>query len=163
MNHRAQGFTLVEMMVILAVITILAMMAVPSYFDRVLRQQIEAGLPLADIAKQPVASAWVLTQTFPADNAAAGLPVADKIVNNYISAVTLKDGAIHLTFGNRAGGAIVGKVLSLRPAVVLDAPIVPVAWVCGFAETPDKMTVHGANQTSIPEPYLPLACRALKR
>ena len=163
MNHRLRGFTLVEMMVILAVITILAMMAVPSYFDRVVRQQIEAGLPLADIAKQPVVSSWALTQTFPADNAAAGLPVADKIVNNHISAVTLKDGAINLTFGNRAANAIVGKILTLRPAVVLDAPIVPVAWVCGFAETPDKMTVRGDNLTNIPDLYLPLACRALKR
>ena len=100
---------------------------------------------------------------FPASNAAAGLPVPDKIVGNYVSAVTLDNGAIHITFGNRANHAIAGKILTLRPAVVEDAPVVPVAWVCGYAEVPDKMTVHGENRTDVPEGLLPLECRALKR
>jgi type IV pilus assembly protein PilA len=158
-----RGFTMMEMMAVIAVIAILATLAVPSYLERIVRDQIKASLPLADIAKQPIAAAWASTQSFPADNAAAGLPVAEKIVSNYVSSLAVRDGAIHLTFGNRASGAISGKVLSLRPAVVEDAPIVPVAWVCGSAEAPDKMKVMGANLTNVKDGVLPLDCRALKR
>jgi len=163
MTVRQRGFTMMEMMAVIAVIAILATLAVPSYLDRLVRDQINASLPLADVAKKPVAAAWSATQAFPADNAAAGLPVPEKIVANYVSSLTVSDGAIHITFGNRASKAIAGKVLSVRPAVVADAPVVPVAWVCGGAEAPDKMTVNGQNLTSVPVGLLPLECRALKR
>lgn len=160
---RISGFTLVEMAVVLAVLAILATMAVPSYLDRIVRAQVEAALPLADIAKRGIAAVWSATQEMPADNAAAGVPVADKIVSNYVSVVTVSDGVIHLTFGNRASKAIAGKVVSLRPAVVDDAPVVPIAWVCASAEAPEKMTVMGQDRTDIDPIYLPSECRALKR
>ncbi|HET7097710.1 MAG TPA: pilin [Casimicrobiaceae bacterium] len=162
-SRRRGGFTMMEMVAVIAVIAILATLAVPSYLERIVRDQIRESLPLADVAKKPVADAWAATQTFPADNAAAGLPVPDKIVANYVTSVTVRDGAIHITFGNRASGAISGNVLSLRPAVVADAPIVPVAWVCGSAEAPSKMTVNGSTLRSIKDGLLPLECRALKR
>lgn len=154
---------MVEMMAVLAVITILALIAIPSYLDRIVKAQIEAALPLADIAKKPIAAAWATLQDFPADNAAALLPAADKIVNNYVSALTVKDGVINITFGNRANGALTGKILSLRPAVVEDAPVVPVTWVCGNAEGPAKMVVKGNNLTNIDPSLLPLECRSLKK
>jgi len=158
-----RGFTMLELMAVVAVIAILATLAVPSYLDRIVRDQIKAALPLADLAKQPIAASWLVAQTFPADNLSAGLPPAEKIVANYVSSVAVQDGAIHLTFGNRVNKAILGKILTLRPAVVEDAPIVPVAWVCGYADAPDGMTVNGANLTSVPEPLLPIECRASKR
>jgi len=157
-----RGFTLVEMLAVIAVITILALMAVPSYLDKVVKAQVEGALPLTDIAKRAVASFWSSTQMFPADNAVAALPVADKIVNNYTSAVTVRDGVIDITFGNRASKSIAGKILSLRPAFVADAPIVPITWVCGRAEAPQKMTLHGDDHTSVEPMYLPLECRSLK-
>ena len=146
-------------MVVLAIIAILALIAIPSFQDQIVRDQINNALPLADIAKPPIAASWALGQTFPANNAAAGLPPADKIVNNYISAVLVQDGALHVTFGNRANRLINGKILSLRPAVVEDAPVVPITWVCGNAEAPDKMTVKGENKTNIPVNFLPFICR----
>lgn len=160
---RGRGFTMLEMMAVVAVIAILATLAIPSYLDRIVRDQIKAALPLADVAKQPIAASWSSDGTFPADNAAAGLPPADKIVANYVSSVSVEDGAIHMTFGNRANKTIAGKILSLRPAVVEDAPMVPVAWICGSAEAPEKMTVKGRNLTDVPATLLPVDCRALKR
>lgn len=157
---RGRGFTMIELMVVIGIVAILALMALPSYQEKFVRDQIAEALPLADIAKPPVAAAWSAGQPLPADNAAAGLPVADKIVNNFVAAVTIKSGAIHMTFGNRANKILRGKTLSLRPAVVEDAPIVPVTWVCGFAEGPAKMTVKGENRTDVPLAYLPLKCRA---
>ena len=148
---------MMEMLAVIAVIAILATLAVPSYLERIVRDQIKSAMPLAEIAKQPIAAAWSSTQTFPADNAAAGLPIPEKIVSNYVSSLTVQDGDSELR------GAISGKVLSLRPAVVDDAPIVPVAWVCGSAEPPDKMKVTGTNLTNIKDGLLPLECRAMKR
>jgi type IV pilus assembly protein PilA len=154
-----QGFTLIEMMVVVAVIAILALMAFPTYQDKLVRDQIAEALPLADIVKAPVGASWALLRSFPADNAAAALPSPEKIVSNLVSAVALEEGAIHITFGNRANGALRGKVLTLRPAVVDDAPVVPIAWVCGSAPVPGNMTAKGANRTSVPPNYLPLKCR----
>jgi type IV pilus assembly protein PilA len=152
-----------EAMVAVAVIAILATLAIPSYLNRIIRDEIAAAVQLADIAKAPVALSWTATQAFPLDNAAAGLPPAAKIVNNYVKAVAVQDGAIQIRFGNNANGVINGKILTLRPAVVEDAPIVPVEWVCGNANTPDKMTVKGENRTDVPVNYLPLNCRSLGR
>ena len=96
-------------MIVVAVIAILAMLAVPSMQDKLVRDQIVDAAKLADVAKAPVAQAWATTKTLPADNAAAGLPVPDKIVSNLVSAVTVEGGALHITFGNSANGALRGK------------------------------------------------------
>jgi type IV pilus assembly protein PilA len=156
---RTRGFTLLELMVVIGIVAILVLMAIPTYQDKFIRDQIAEALPLADIVKPAVALSWAALQTFPADNAAAGLPVAEKIVNNAISSVAIRGGAINITFGNKANKVIHGKILTLRPAVVEDAPIVPVTWVCGYATAPEKMTIKGENQTNIPPGLLPLRCR----
>jgi type IV pilus assembly protein PilA len=163
MTRSDEGFTLIEMAVVMAIIAILALMAVPSYQDRIVRDQIISALPLADIAKAPIALSWATLQSFPTDNGAAGLPPAEKIVSNFISSVAVQAGAIHITFGNSANGIIKGKILSLRPAVVVDAPVVPVAWVCGDAPGPGQMTVKGENKTNIAPNYLPYNCRSADR
>jgi type IV pilus assembly protein PilA len=147
------------MMVVVGVVAVLALMLVPAYTDRMVREQVNEALPLADVAKKPIAAAWAAVQAFPADNAAAGLPVKDKIVSDLVSAVTVEAGAVHVTFGNRANSLIRGKILTLRPAVVEDAPIVPVTWICGFGAVPGKMAVKGVNRTDVPKGYLPTKCR----
>ena len=157
--RRHDGFTLIELMVAVGIVAILALMAIPSYQHKLVRDQVLEALPLADLAKTPIVTAWTLTQTFPADNASAGLPAADRIVSNLVSALSVQGGAIHITFGNRANGLIDGKMLTLRPAVVEGAPIVPVAWICGYAPVPGRMTVKGENRTDIPSTYLPYRCR----
>jgi type IV pilus assembly protein PilA len=159
MNLRGDGFSMMEILVVIAIVAILATLAIPSYLDKVVRDQIGEALPLADIAKDPLAASWAALQSFPPDNAAAGLPAPDKIVNNYVSSVLVRSGAIDLTFGNRANGVIRGKVLTVRAAVVEDAPIVPVTWVCGHAKAPEKMTLKSTDSTSIDARYLPLKCR----
>jgi len=156
---RHPGFSLIELMVVVAIIAILALMAVPNLQYKVARDQVIEALPLADLAKKPVAAVWATLQTLPPDNASIDLPAADKIVSNLVSSVAVEGGAIQITFGNRASGLLKDKILTLRPAVVEDAPIVPVAWVCGFAPIPGKMTAKGENKTTIEPKYLPLACR----
>ncbi len=159
MKTSKQGFTLIEMVVVMAVIAILALIAMPSYQGKLIREQIVEGSSLASIAKGPIAASWAASKTLPPDNASIALPTPDKIVSNLVRAVTVQDGAIHITFGNRANGNLKDKTLTLRPAVVEDAQVVPVAWVCGAATVPDKMTVKGENKTDIAKEFLPLNCR----
>lgn len=160
MRTANRGFTLIELLIVIGILAILLLLAVPSTQAKIARDQVLEALPLADLAKKPVAAAWAVAQTLPADNTAAGLPAADKIVSNLVSSVQVEAGVVQMTFGNRASGVLKGKVLSLRPAVVEDAPIVPVAWVCGYAKAPEKMTVKGQDKTDIPENYLPRICRS---
>lgn len=161
MAPRGGGFTLIEVMVVIGIVAILALLTIPAFTDRYVRNQIVEALPLADIAKAPVTASWAVAHALPADNAGAGLPVPEKVVNNYIRALQVEGGALHITFGNRASNAIKGKILTLRPAIVADAPIVPVAWVCGYAQVPGNMTAQGENRTNIAANYLPVSCRAL--
>ena len=93
---------MMEVMVVVAIVAILATLALPSYLAKLITDQIVAALPLADVAKAPIALSWAATQTLPVDNAAAGLPAPDKIVDNYVRSVTVENGAIQITFGNSA-------------------------------------------------------------
>ena len=159
LRRAARGFTLIELMAVVAVIAILATLALPSMQDRIVRAQIVEAVPIADIAKPGIAMAWQTLKTLAPDNASLGLPQADKIVGNLVRSVTVDNGAIHIVFGNKANSALQGKTLTLRPAVVDDAPIVPVAWLCGHSKAPDKMVAQGVDKTDVPERYLPMNCR----
>ncbi|MDP3086842.1 MAG: pilin [Methylotenera sp.] len=159
LKHKVVGFSAIEMMVVVAVIGILAMIAIPSSMGRIIKEQVVAATPLADVAKEPIAALWKVTKILPADNKEAGLPDADKIVSNFISAVEVKNGVINMTFGNKAHPQIKGKILSFRPAVIEESQIVPVTWVCGNAKAPDKMKLIGENITNVADDYLPHLCR----
>ncbi|MBC3906734.1 MULTISPECIES: pilin [Undibacterium] len=154
------GFTLLEMMAVVVIIAILSSIAIPTFLLKIIREQLETGIRFADIAQKPVAAAWLAEQKFPADNLAAGLPVADKIVSNLVSSVSVQNGVVNITFGNSANGALKGKVISLRPAVVEDAPMVPVAWICSNGPVPNKMTVKGIDSTTVAAANLPSYCRS---
>ncbi len=156
--RQAHGFSLIEVMIVVAIIAILALMAVPSLQNKYIRENIVEAMPLAKIAKDPVAATWAATKTLPEDNASAGLPEPDKIVSNVVKSVTVENGAIHIVFGNRANGALRGKTLTLRPGVVEDAQVVPVAWVCGHARPPENMRAMGTDKTDVPASYLPVNC-----
>jgi type IV pilus assembly protein PilA len=155
----APGFTLIELMIVIAIIGIMATYALPSYQDRVIRAQVSEGLGLAEFARQSVQAYYSKHRRMPKDNAAAGLPPADRIMGNYVTSLAVADGAIVMTFGNRSNRNITGKKLSLRPAVVEGYPSVPLSWVCGIAAAPGKMRVLGSDQTDLPAPLLPIDCR----
>ncbi|HUL96563.1 MAG TPA: pilin [Usitatibacter sp.] len=159
MTRNERGFTLIELMIVIAIIGILSTLAAPSFQDRAIRSQVAEGLLLGDFAKQSVAAYYAHNHRMPADNAAAGLPPSGAIVGNYVSDVLVRGGAIVITFGNRVNANAAGKKLTLRPATVEGYPSVPLAWVCGNASTPGKMKVAGENETTLPNPHLPIDCR----
>ena len=154
------GYTLIELMVVVAIIAMMASMAVPSYQDRVIRAQVGEGLALSEFVKQAVAAHYSKTGRLAAENQTAGLPPAGKIVGNYVSSITVRAGAIDIAFGNQANRNLAGRTLTLRPATVEGYAQVPIAWVCGTAAVPQKMTIAGRNSTDLPGHHLPLDCRS---
>ena len=115
MVNKKNGFSVIEMMVVVASIAILAMIAIPSSMGRIVKEHVIAAMPLADIAKEPIAAAWKASKTLPVDNAEAGLPTPEKVVSNFVSSLKVQDGVIHLTFGNKSHPQIKGKLLSMPP------------------------------------------------
>jgi type IV pilus assembly protein PilA len=160
MRGNQSGFTLIELMIVIAIIGILATLAMPSYQDRVIRAQVSEGMVLAEFVKQSVAAHYSRNRAMPRDNGAVGLPDGKLIVGNYVSEVKVRDGAIDITFGNRTNKFLSGKMLSLRPAIVPGHPVVPIAWVCGNASAPEQMKIAGENSTNLPASHLPIDCRS---
>lgn len=160
LTHRAsRGFTLIELMIVIAILGMMATLALPSYLDRVVRAQVGEGMQLTEFVRQAVQESWRRNGRLPKDNAAAGLPPGDMIVGNYVARVDLEDGAVSITYGQRSNRYLTGKRLTLRPAVVEAHLAVPIAWVCGTASVPERMKVRGADRTDLPPNFMPIDCR----
>jgi len=156
---RAQGFTLIELMIVVAIIGILASIAIPAYQDYTIRAQVVEAFSLASELKGPIQEYRKLRGELPRDNAAAGLPRPAQLIGNYVSSIDIENGALNVTFGNLVNKAIAGKVLTLQPLVVPGSPMSPMSWRCGLREIPKGMEAVGTNRTDVDRQFLPASCR----
>lgn len=157
-----KGFTLIELMIVIAIISIFATMALPNFQDRIIQTQIRESFQITESLKASVEAYYRLHKKFPLDNKTAAIPLPEHLIGNYVKRVTLKEGALHILLGNRINAQIKGQTLSIRPVVVSENPSSPIAWICGDAEAVDGMQSIGENETSIIPQYLPIQCRSWK-
>ena len=115
---KQQGFTLIELMIVVAIIGILAAIAIPAYQDYTIRAQVSEGINLASGAKASISEYYMDKGTLPLTQDEAGLADAAQILGSYVSGVAW-DGtlpAITVTYGEQANDAIDGLTLTLVPS-----------------------------------------------
>jgi type IV pilus assembly protein PilA len=170
MNKLQKGFTLIELMIVVAIIGILAAIAIPAYQDYTIRAQVSEGMSLAAAAKTAVAEAFLNTGEAPLLRVNAGMTVNDTDTQGkYVASVGVADGAIVITYGNEANQQILNQTLGLSPYESGDLSVV---WKCGAATAPVGLAVMGtsgmgnASTTTNGtlagaafQQYLPSACR----
>ncbi|OUD14225.1 pilin [Thioflexithrix psekupsensis] len=155
-----RGFTLIELMIVIAIMAILSTIAMPTYQDAVIRTQISEGIKLAEPLQRHLELIYQQHQRFPADNHQAGLPQPQQLIGNYVTKMWVENGAIHITYGHRINAHVAGKTLTLRPATVMESPKSPLSWLCGYAQAVPGMQAQGHNLTDIPSLYLSPECRS---
>lgn len=114
-HRRAAGFTLIELMIVVAIIAILAAIALPAYQDYTIRSQVSEGIVLASGARVAVWDFISNRGHLPGNNVSAGLPSSSSITGKFVTHVTVNNGLVAVTFGNRANAAITGANLLLSP------------------------------------------------
>jgi type IV pilus assembly protein PilA len=162
MTRLQKGFTLIELMIVVAIIGILAAIAIPAYQDYTIRAQVSEGLNLAAAAKAAVAETFLNRGTAPANRTVAGMSAnATDTSGKYVTQVAVLNGVITVTYGNEANAQILNDTLTLTPYTTPDQSV---AWRCAAAPQPNATTVmsgatYVAGTLANESRYLPAACR----
>jgi len=142
-QHQVHGFTLIELMIVVAIIAILAAIAVPAYQNYLIRTQVSEGMSLAAGAEATVWDFVANNSRYPAGNLSAGLPTAKSINGLYVSQVIVTNGQITASYGGPQANSVISSDQLVLSPLTTDGSIM---WNC-------------SSSTTVPGEYLPSSCR----
>ncbi|HGK6128733.1 TPA: pilin [Neisseria meningitidis] len=161
MNTLQKGFTLIELMIVIAIVGILAAVALPAYQDYTARAQVSEAILLAEGQKSAVTEYYLNHGIWPGDNSSAGVATSSEIKGKYVKSVEVKNGVV--TAEMKSSGVnkeIQGKKLSLW-AKRQDGSV---KWFCGqpvtrtAADSDDVAAANGKTADNINTKHLPSTC-----
>jgi type IV pilus assembly protein PilA len=160
------GFTLIELMIVVAIIGILAAIAIPAYQGYTIRTQVSEGVNMAAPAKTRIIDSFLSRGDAPANRAEAGLVGnATDSVGRFVTSVDISNGVVIVTFGYDASAQINERTFTMTP---YETDGLGIIWRCGSAPVPDGLSPMGTAgggdaaeyiAPTVPPEYLPAACR----
>jgi type IV pilus assembly protein PilA len=155
-----KGFTLIELMIVVAIIGILAAIAIPAYQNYTIRAQVTEGLTLGDGFKTAISEYYANTGNWPtsANLTAAGVNSSG---GKYETVTVASSGVIQITYGGQANRSISGCNLAIVPYINANNDVV---WICGNAATTSASgtlsTTGGVGSNTVLPQYLPTSCHS---
>ncbi|CWU22629.1 pilin PilE [Neisseria meningitidis] len=161
MNTLQKGFTLIELMIVIAIVGILAAVALPAYQDYTARAQVSEAILLAEGQKSAVTEYYLNHGEWPGDNNSAGVASSSEIKGKYVKSVEVKNGVVTATMlSSGVNNEIKGKKLSLWAKRQAGS----VKWFCGQpvarnANNADAVAAANGTDDKINTKHLPSTCR----
>ena len=144
MKRAQKGFTLIELMIVVAIIGIVASVAIPAYTNYIIRSQVAEGINMSTAAKIAAAEYFQTHGVLATSKSSAGLSAPATITGPYVSQVEIAaGGVIEISYGNTIHPNLVGAILSMTPD----------------STNPGSLTWDCDGNAALPNKYLPAACR----
>ncbi|ENS6835797.1 pilin [Neisseria gonorrhoeae] len=158
MNTLQKGFTLIELMIVIAIVGILAAVALPAYQDYTARAQVSEAILLAEGQKSAVTEYYLNNGIWPKDNDEAGVASSDKIKGKYVKEVKVENGVVTATM---ASSNVNKEIKDKRLSLWARRQDGSVKWFCGQPVTRAKADADAAGKdtTNIDTKHLPSTCR----